>query len=161
MAPLPATDAHRETSSARLRRGATADISQLRSGWQLPKQSTVLKGRGREIARPFHRPSRTNYFHPHPQTLACLVNFRCRFATTGRAGNLLPITNRKELFDLGSKFSVFPPHPATQSTVPSAAANNSRDQGTAPPRSPDRGFVSAPRHRNNGNQNCCPDCRPS
>ena len=52
-------------SSARFGRGATADFSQLRSGWRPPERSNVLKVRRKAIARLFHRPSRTNYFHPH------------------------------------------------------------------------------------------------
>lgn len=54
------------------------------SGWQRSWRFHVLKGRGRVIARPCPRPSRTNDFQAHTQTLACLANLRCRSATTGR-----------------------------------------------------------------------------
>jgi len=63
--------------SRRRSRGATLDISQLRSGWARPK----------EIVRPvgtpdFRRPVRTDSVLNQPPGTSCRANFPCRFATT-------------------------------------------------------------------------------
>ncbi len=79
--PSLAPDPGWPRTTRRLRRSATPEISQLRSGWfSRGKTIGVLKGRGmpRFI---FHRPFRTDLISDGQPGTLCRANFRCTFGT--------------------------------------------------------------------------------